>query len=244
MLIQACLNGSRMPGDHPALPLTPQELARDAQRVVAVGARALHIHPRNAQGEQSLDAQDIAAALLAMREYCPKVPVGVSTALWIEPDARRRLHQIQRWSVLPDFASVNFSEPGAVELCEHLLSRQVGIEAGIWSVEDAHLLLKHGLADRCLRILIELQELEVGAAQARAEAILYCLDENQVRCPRLLHGDTAPTVWPMLEMALRRGYDTRIGLEDTLTLPDGQLARDNAELVALAVRKAEQMDAL
>ena len=39
------------------------------------------------------------------------------------------------------------------------------------------------------------------------------------------------------------GYDTRIGLEDTLTLPGGQLAKDNAELVAHAVRKAQQIGA-
>ncbi len=37
------------------------------------------------------------------------------------------------------------------------------------------------------------------------------------------------------------GYDTRIGLEDTLTLPGGQLAKDNAELVAHAIRKARQI---
>jgi uncharacterized protein (DUF849 family) len=30
MFLQACLNGSRPPGDHDALPLTPDELARDA----------------------------------------------------------------------------------------------------------------------------------------------------------------------------------------------------------------------
>jgi len=51
MLLWACLNGSWTPGEPPALPITPQELARDAQRVVAVGARDLHIHLRNAQGE-------------------------------------------------------------------------------------------------------------------------------------------------------------------------------------------------
>ena len=27
MLIKACLNGSRAPGEHPALPLTPTQLA-------------------------------------------------------------------------------------------------------------------------------------------------------------------------------------------------------------------------
>lgn len=33
-----------------------------------------------------------------------------------------------------------------------------------------------------------------------------------------------------IELAAKRGYDTRIGLEDTLVLPDGTRARDNAEL--------------
>lgn len=119
----------------------------------------------------------------------------------------------------------------------HFLSRTVGIEAGIWSVEDAHLLLKLGLADRCLRILIELQEQETGAALATAKAILRCLDKRDIRRPRLLHGDTDAIVWPMLDVALHRGYDT-------LTLPDGQLAKDNAELVAHAVRKAQQIGAM
>ena len=80
MLLQACLNGSRTPGEHPALPITPQELAQDAQRVVAAGACALHVHPRNVQGEQSLEAQDMAAALIAIRERCPGIPVGVGSA--------------------------------------------------------------------------------------------------------------------------------------------------------------------
>ena len=79
MLLQACLNGSRTPGEHPALPISPLELARDAQRVIAAGAHALHIHPRNPQGEQSLAQEDIAAALIAIHEHCPGIPVGVST---------------------------------------------------------------------------------------------------------------------------------------------------------------------
>jgi uncharacterized protein (DUF849 family) len=50
MFIKACLNGSRKLGDHPLLLVNPEELARDAVAVVTVGARALHIHPRDAAG--------------------------------------------------------------------------------------------------------------------------------------------------------------------------------------------------
>jgi uncharacterized protein (DUF849 family) len=50
----------------------------------------------------------------------------------------------------------------------------------------------------------------------------------------LQHGEGA-TTWPVLEDALRRGLDTRIGLEDTLHLPDGALAEGNPALVRAAI---------
>lgn len=53
--------------------------------------------------------------------------------------------------------------------------------------------------------------------------------------PILLHGESAGA-WPVLNLALREGLDTRIGLEDTPHLPDGRVADDNAELVTEAHR--------
>jgi len=42
-------------------------------------------------------------------------------------------------------------------------------------------------------------------------------------------------MWPLAEHAFERRWSTRIGLEDGSLLPDGQMARDNAELVRHAV---------
>ena len=47
------------------------------------------------------------------------------------------------------------------------------------------------------------------------------------------HGDGELT-WILIEDAARRGLDTRVGLEDTLCLPDGGRARNNADLVTAA----------
>ena len=233
MLLKACLNGDRRPEAHPALPLTAADLARDARRAVDAGAGVLHVHPRR-DGIETLDAAAIAAALVALRAACPGTPVGVSTGAWIEPDVARRVALIRAWHVRPDFASVNFSEAGAAEVCEALLEIGVGVEAGIWTPADARCLLALGFADRCLRILIELVgERTANDAFSTAHSIERVLDEAEVQLPRLLHGEDA-TAWPMLDYALTRGYDVRIGLEDTLTLPDGAVARDNAELVAAA----------
>ena len=52
--------------------------------------------------------------------------------------------------------------------------------------------------------------------------------------PVLLHGEGA-SAWPALRLAIELGLDTRIGLEDTLVLPDGRIASGNAELVDVAL---------
>jgi hypothetical protein len=62
---------------------------------------------------------------------------------------------------------------------------------------------------------------EVLAAGSPAPVLLHGLDES---------------CWPLLEHAGARGLQTRIGLEDTLALPDGSPAPDNAALVAAAVQ--------
>jgi hypothetical protein len=130
MLIKACLNGSRAQGEHPALPLTSEQLASAARLAVGAGAGALHVHPRRADGTQSLEAADIAAALVAIRAACPGIPVGISTGIWIEPDVERRRLLVATWDELPDFAGVNFSEPGALDLCAALVARAISVEAG------------------------------------------------------------------------------------------------------------------
>ena len=57
-----------------------------------------------------------------------------------------------------------------------------------------------------------------------------------VSAPQLHHGAGADA-WEVLDAALARGRDVRIGLEDTTLMPDGRTARDNAELVAEAARR-------
>ena len=114
MWLRACLNGARSPESHPAVPLTPSELARDGRRAIDAGAVALHIHPRALHGKETLEPERIAATLSAVREACPGIPLEVSTAAWIEQDVARRLAFVRSWHALPDSAGVNFGEGGAI----------------------------------------------------------------------------------------------------------------------------------
>jgi uncharacterized protein (DUF849 family) len=54
--VKACLNGARTPEEHPGVPLSPAELAADAKAVRKAGAFAVHVHPRDGHGAQTLAA--------------------------------------------------------------------------------------------------------------------------------------------------------------------------------------------
>ena len=82
MFLQAALNGTRSPGEHDALPVTPEQLARDAREVIEAGAKSLHLHARGEDSRESLDAAATDAAVAALREAVPDVELSLSTGLW------------------------------------------------------------------------------------------------------------------------------------------------------------------
>jgi uncharacterized protein (DUF849 family) len=228
MLLQAALNGDRAPSDHPAVPVTPEQLAADAVACAAAGARAVHLHPRDEDGRERLDAWLIDAVVELVRNEA-EIPVGVSTGAWIEPDLERRLALIGAWRA-PDYASVNLSEEGSERVMAALTEAGVGIEAGVWSVEDAERLAASGAA--VTRVLVEPVDAGAGALEIVA-GIHDALDRLGVDAPRLQHGDGDAT-WVLIEDAVRRGCDTRVGLEDTLQGPDGRPTAGNEALIRAA----------
>jgi uncharacterized protein (DUF849 family) len=233
-VIQVALNGNRTKSENPAIPFTVTEMAESAREAVAAGAESIHFHVRGADGRESVDANDVAAALTAMRIAVPRTPLGVSTAEWIVRDSAERQRKVAAWTVLPDFASVNFNELGAVTLAKSLIARGVGIEAGIGSVLAAENFVGSKLGPQCLRVLLEPEEQEMAAAVAVVGFLEAFLNRGEVKIPRLLHGYQA-TAWDFVGLAAARGYDTRIGFEDTVVMPDGTLASGNAQIIAEAV---------
>src|SRR5262245_26455118 len=185
MLLKAAINGARTRAECPSLPVSPEQQAGAAAESVAAGAGAIHVHVRGADERESLAAADAALALQVIRSAIPGVPVGVSTAAWIEPDAVARLRAVAAWSVLPDFASVNFDEDGAAPLAEMLLARGVGVEAGLCDVRAAELFAASGLAGRCLRVLLEPDEQDAAAALETVARIEAVLDRAGITLPRL-----------------------------------------------------------
>jgi uncharacterized protein (DUF849 family) len=237
MLIEVALNGGRTRAEHPHVPLSPQEMAVAAKEAVAAGAGAAHFHVCAADGRESVDADDVARAVTAVRAAIPGIPFGVSTGLWMVRDARERHEKVAAWKTFPDFASVNFNEEGGIALAELLLAKGIGVEAGMGSVLATEKFLESGLAPRCRWVLLEPEQQEMDAARAVVEKIEKLLRGAGIVLPIILHGLNR-TAWELIDVAARRGYGSRIGLEDVLTLPDGSQAKGNGELVAEAVKRA------
>lgn len=231
MLLQACLNGMRLLSEHPAIPRTPSDLAAAGRAAVRAGAQELHVHPRSADGTESLLPEDVDAAMTALREACPGTAIGLTTNQRIVPNLAQRRACIDTWRVRPDFASVNIGEPHAPSVIGRMAARGIPCEAGLATVDDAH----RYLAERArgmwvMRVMIEPDADDVIGALAQAEAILDLLGDAARAAPVMMHGFEA-SAWPLLDRARAFGLSMRVGLEDTLHLRDGSLAPDNAALL-------------
>lgn len=232
MIIQACINGARSIGYHPALPLTIEAMVAAAVECVEAGAGELHIHPRNPDGKESLAHVD--ELVRGIRIACPGTLLGVSTGEWIENDHSLTREKIGKWSFLPDYASVNLSEADAPAIFALLEEKGVGIEAGLATVEDAKRFVTLPQRHSVSRVLFEIEEQDLGDAQKSLIGIEAVLEEAGVRRPVLLHGFDA-TVWHFAREARNRRWSTRVGLEDGCTLENQSIAESNAHLVSEAI---------
>ena len=231
MRLQAALNGDRTKAEHAATPVSVEELARDAAACVAAGARMIHLHPRDFEGRETLEAGVVDEVVKKVRGGCG-VPVGTTTSAEIEPDPECRLGLVRAWRE-PDYASVNLSEAGALELMEALVGIGVGIEAGVWTVEDAERLAASGLGvgspgswsspGSSNSGTVEGTRQPTPSGWSRTSTVPWTSSAS----PRLQHGDGRVT-WVLLRDAVRRG------LEDTLRGPDGERTTGNVALVRAA----------
>jgi len=123
--------------------------------------------------------------------------------------------------------------PTIDDVARALLEQDIAVEAGLWSADAVDAWLDSPLRDKHLRVLLELADgMNEDDVHEAADDMLDRL-HGRTELPVLLHG-AGTSAWPAYHYAVRMGLDTRIGLEDTLELPDGTTARDNAALVHAA----------
>lgn len=242
-------NGAkRTKSDHPALPMTPAELAETARACLRAGAAMMHMHVRDAAGVHTLDAGLYAEATRAVREQ-----VGEDMLIQITTEAVGRFGPDEQMAVVravrPEAVSLapgelfpdEAGEARAAAFLDELAQERTLVQYVLYSPEDVR---------RLRRLKDE------GVAPARGGSALFVLGRHTPG-QRSRPNDLLPflAAWEgerwnwmvcafgpleggcaLTAMALE-GH-ARIGFENNLDLADGAMAPDNAALVAQAARGA------
>jgi 3-keto-5-aminohexanoate cleavage enzyme len=107
IVITAALTGAAtMRKQNPAIPYTPEEFAEDSYRCMNEGAAVVHIHVRDpGTGLPTADISKIRATVGAIRDRCPGIIINMTTAIAPMVSAEERIAPIA--AVEPHIASLN-----------------------------------------------------------------------------------------------------------------------------------------
>ena len=156
--VKACINGARTPDQHPNLPVTPEQLAAEAVAAHGAGAKAVHMHPKTADGVDSLLPEVVDAAVSAVRARgTGPAARGDDGVLGAAGRRRSGCAPSRAGRVLPDFASVNWHEPGSPDLAELLLSRGSASRSASSTPRRPSRGRPPTIAPHCMRVMIELR---------------------------------------------------------------------------------------
>lgn len=231
-MIQIAINGNR---NDQIIPKTTEPIVESAILSIEKGAGSIHFHPRDDSGNETLKGSYVDNQIEKLRTKLKNTPIGISTGEWIEPNLNRRLKQIDSWKNLPDFVSINYDEIGFEKVVKLISEKGIKIEIGLSSLESAENFTKTDLQGDFLRILIEPQEQILELAIETVNKIENKINNYYIKLPILLHGFNN-TCWDLFILAIKKNYQTRIGFEDTMMLPNEEKAKSNMELIEQALR--------
>ena len=242
--IMVAPNGARKTTqDHPAVPVTDQELLDTAVACFDAGARALHAHIRTNEQVHLLDVERYETLIQSLGERLPELQVQVTSeaAGIYESDAQIDLLSRLKapWVSVAIREILRSQEPQTLQPFFQQLLDKSRVQFILYDADDFQTLASLVEQTNALEVLYVL-----GRYSANQESTPDQLD------PFLEFRDRAPThVKPVREMicafgrgqipcllrAASEGMDLRIGFENGVWLPDGEIAENNAALVTALV---------
>lgn len=231
----------RSASDHPALPITIQQIVIEARNCFAAGAQAIHVHVRDAAAKHSLDAGLYTELLAELDVTVPDMMVQITTeAVGIySPQEQRALVQ----DLCPKQVSISLQEMSDEKNDETLkqfyhwaIEANVGVQHILYSPQEVQM-----MEDYVARGIIPADNLELlfvlgkysRADASRPEDIAAYLTERK---DAIVQAGWAVCAFgrhetACLVQAISDGGKARIGFENNLLNSDGSLAASNAARV-------------
>ena len=246
----------------PAIPYTPDEYAAEARRIVDEGGVMIHIHARKPDGTPSYEIEDFQAISDAIRaEVGDAVIVNFSTGTIGIPVAKRVAYLR---AVRPEVAALNM---GSMNYAKYSKSKKQFVFNMVFENPFSEIIeLLEAMNE--LGIKPEHECFDVGHVGSLAPLIDMGVLKTplHVDCVMGVVGGIPPTArnlaamvdnipegshwgvigisrdqWMLVAAALTLGGSIRVGLEDNLYLPNGEMARSNGELIAKARQMTEDV---
>lgn len=242
LILAVAPNGSRRDKtDHPAIPLTKEEILREAPRWRDAGASVLHLHVRDRDGRHSLDPDAYRDLFAALRNA-----IGGDMVLQMTTEAggvfAREAQLASLRAVRPEAASIALREiapdetdkRGFAELLGWMRREKIAPQLILYDREDLHRLIawtQDGTVDGpALSVLFVLGRYASGQQSNPVDLLSFlgvaplpfrdwmvcAFGRQEARCAAL---------------AALLGGHVRVGFENNVHLPDGEIAKDNAESV-------------
>ena len=252
LVVTVAPNGARRSkADHPHLPMTPDELAAEAERCSAASATVIHLHVRTADGRHSLDPELYRSAMHAVRMavgermaiqlttesvglYTPEAQIGVVREL--RPEAV----SLALRELIPDEAHIH----QAADFLHWLRDERIAPQYILYTPDDVirfHELRRRGVIPQLHPWVLFVLGRYAEAEESRASDLLCYLRHHEDGSPwsACAFGQTeAATVLT----AAGLGGHVRVGFENNLWLRTGSLAQSNADLVVQIRQEAALVD--
>ena len=243
VLLAVAPNGARRkPADHPALPMTPDELAVTAAACREAGAAMIHLHVRDAAGAHCLDAGLYRDATRAVR-----AAVGDRMIIQITTEAVGRYEPAEQMAVVeavrPEAVSLALRElcpdaahePAFARFLDFLDRERIAAQFILYDAADVARLVdlagRGVVPDASPPVLHVLGRYAACGRSAPADLLPF-LSAAAGRFPDFMVCAFGADEAACGVTAALLGGDVRVGFENNLHLPDGTVAPDNAALIA------------
>jgi len=265
IITAALAGGATLKHNNPAVPYTPEEFAQEARKVYESGGAIVHVHAKDPDtGLATPDMDKIRPTIEAIRDACPDLIINMSSAITAGLKAEQRIAPIV--AIKPEMASLNTNTMNFA-LADHKKGRVFGeviFENTFAMLQDFGRKMKEngvkpefeaydpgGIYNT---LLVRKQgdlfkeplhfQFVFGVAGGIAHSALgLCLMKD------LIPDDATwsvcgvgPNQIPAAMQAAFMGGHIRVGLEDSVRVPGGELAKGNWEQVEYAVKIAKLVD--
>jgi len=245
---------------NPALPYSPQEIADTVHECWNEGAAIAHIHCRDANGVPSNDPEVFREVDRLIRAKKCDIIIQHSTAPGMKPgttidDGMRSVEAD------PEMASLSMGvgvllRKGETrincrprhwieEQAKKMMEKGIKPELEVYNMvmmEDVYALVEKGLLQKpyWMSFIMGMHRLNQNAVRFRPQALMYQIEQMPPDSMFSMIGIGLDQL-PATTLAILLGGHCRVGFEDNIHYKKGELAKNNAQLVARTVRIAKEL---